>query len=76
MSRTTVKLARTEDLYDDLENYEWSTLLDSGSLRRVATAPDGTEYDAWIDLDGLWISDPMGAGYVSNVAGWTVELHY
>lgn len=74
--RTTVKLSRAEDLYEDLENYEWSTLLDGGSTRRVAIAPDGVEYDAWIDLDGLWISCRFEPGYVSDVAGWTVELPY
>lgn len=69
------KLERVEDVFDALDWTEEGAVYGGGSARRVAISPTGEEYDAWIDLDGLWISDPCDAGYLSSVRGWSLEYY-
>lgn len=74
----TCVIAVSNDLtpvYCDLSNFEMSTILDGGSSLVVAFSPEGEQYDAYLDIDGLWLkgNEP---GYVFDVTGWRIERAY
>lgn len=78
LQRFTINTDSTEAMLDSLSNVELAMVLDGGSAHVIARRKD-TDDDwtpGYVDLDGLWLADPMHAGYITDITRWDVQRHY